>query len=43
MQRERNTIYLDQGMFFFKGIKREFLFDFPAALDRCLWETVPEA
>lgn len=43
LQRERNTTYLDWRLLFFKGIKGEFLFDFPAALDRCLWETVPEA
>lgn len=44
MEREGKKTYGDRVLFFFKGIKREeFLFDFPAALDRCLWETVPEA
>lgn len=44
MERKGNRTYWDRVLFFFKSIKRgEFLFDFPAALDRCLWETVPEA
>lgn len=43
-EREGNKTYWDRVLFFFKGIRREeFLFDSSAALDRCLWETVPEA
>lgn len=29
-------MHWERVLFFFKGMKREFLFDFPAVSDRCL-------